>query len=75
MKPTKNQYFFEIPLHWTAEQANAIFELLHQLADAIFDAYENDMMKLIQNERAITMRQKPDEPDEIDYDNDESFPF
>ena len=53
MKPTtKNRCQFQIPGHWTADQAEAIFEMLHHLADSIFDAYETEILQRFQDEIA-----------------------
>lgn len=70
---TKNRHLFQIPVHWTGDQAKTIFEMLHHLAEAIFDVYETEITLRIQNDidnlhnyRAI------DNPDD---NTDDDIPF
>ena len=46
---------FDIPRHWTGEQALSVFEWLHALAYVLWDAYDDELLE------AIDARQLTDE--------------
>ena len=61
---------FNIPAHWTAEQADAVFEILFDLETAIFAAYKDPLVRL-----AIREAQEPTSNDlhpKLDIENDDS---
>ena len=48
--PNRQVRSFTIPSSWTPAQADAVFELLSRLADALFCAYERPLVELAQRE-------------------------
>lgn len=61
---------FNIPAHWTAEQADAVFEILFDLETAIFEAYKDPLVSL-----AIREAQEATSNDlhhKLDVDDDDS---
>ena len=56
-----------IPEHWTAEQAEAVLDILHALENAIIAAYEQPLIGL-----ATRQATEPRDRDALD---DDVFPF
>lgn len=67
MIPT-SQYVIEIPLHWSATQADAVFEFLSIMASAVFDAYDNEITEIGQHQDLATRI------DELNHDEEEDLP-
>jgi hypothetical protein len=42
-KTLTRNYVIEIPLHWTAAQANAVFDFICILETAVFGAYDAEL--------------------------------
>jgi len=59
--------FFDIPEHWSTEQALAIYELLAQLQERIWDYYEIPLREAIRREIEGDL---PNEPVEFNDDLD-----
>ena len=60
----------QLPQHWSPEQALAVYDLLNELAQSIWDRYELQLLELI--------RPQLDEHDasQLDlFDPDDSIPF
>ncbi len=38
----------QVPDHWSPEQALAVYELLNEVADRVWDRYERSLIRLIQ---------------------------
>ncbi len=62
---------FDIPEHWSAEQALAIYEFLAQLQDRIWEYYEVPLLEIIQREIAGDLYNLHNEP--VDFDD--NLPF
>ena len=63
--------FFDIPEHWSNEQALAVYEFLSQLQDRIWEYYEVPLVETIRRDIAGDL---PDEPvDSSDFNDDLSF--
>ncbi len=60
--------FFDIPEHWSAEQALAVYEFLAQLQDRIWDRYEAPLVETIQREIAGDRHNET-----VDFDDDLPF--
>lgn len=45
---------FPIPDHWTPEQALAVYELVDEIRDAIWNKYQVPLIELMQEERVTT---------------------
>lgn len=60
---------FNIPSHWTPEQADAVFEMVCELETAIFAAYEEPLVRLAIRE--ATSPPPPDFETQFDLDNDD----
>ena len=39
--------YLQIPDDWSAEQAWAVVEFIHQLEEIVWDAYENQLLELV----------------------------
>ena len=63
--------FFDIPEHWSNEQALAVYEFLSQLQDRIWEYYE---LRLVETLRREIDSDLPDEPVEFSDFNDD-LPF
>src|SRR5919106_1116869 len=61
---------FELPQHWSAEQALAVWELLEALATLVWDQYELPLLELI---RPDLYEQDPNPLDRFDPDDDIPF--
>ncbi len=53
--------FFDIPEHWSTEQALAIYEFLAQLQERIWDHYEVPLVETIQREIAGGLHNEPND--------------
>ncbi len=62
---------FDIPEHWSAEQALEVYELLSDIQECIWNYYEIPMLELIRPE----LFGKPLEPPEPDEAFDDNIPF
>lgn len=60
---------FQLPEHLPPQTAMALFELLSELADAIWQQYDTDLVKLIIAERDQPPAPQPDP----DFDDDIFF--
>lgn len=70
MSPCRAPFTLEIPDHWTPEQALAVFELLKDLTDAIWNRYELTLIEML----AAELYQ--DDTSQLDlFDFDDSVPF
>ncbi len=49
---------FDIPQHWSADQALAVYEVLETLAQSVWETYQTPLVELIQSQ--------PDEPPPTD---------
>ncbi len=47
MSTLATQFTLQLPDHWTPEQALAVYELLNDLADAIWSRYEIPLTELL----------------------------
>ncbi len=72
MIPPRRNNIVEIPIHWTTEQADAIFEFLGQLSNAVWDAYDHELTKIAQAQ--ITASKLTDSQTNDDSD-DSDLPF
>lgn len=68
----KSKYIIEIPIHWTAEQADAVFDFLAQVQTAIFDAYDQELTEIAQ---AQNLAQRLDEDRLEDEILSDDIPF
>lgn len=48
---------FEVPRHWTPEQALDVFEWLHSLAYALWDAYDDEILDTLETRQVVDDRQ------------------
>ncbi len=60
--------FFDIPEHWSTEQAQAVHEFLVQLQERIWDYYEVPLVEAIQREIAGDLHIEP-----VDFNDDIPF--
>jgi hypothetical protein len=61
---------FEIPQHWSPEQALAVFEFLEQLLSLLWDQYQQPLIQLLQPEL------DPDTSNQLDlFDFNDEIPF
>jgi hypothetical protein len=47
MSTLASHFTLTLPDHWTPEQALAVYDLLNELAEAIWNRYEIDLLALI----------------------------
>ena len=69
---------FTIPRYWEPEEALAVYELLHELADLIWSQYETPLLELLAQRalspRLLRLRARDTEP--IDrFDPGDPIPF
>jgi hypothetical protein len=60
----------QVPDDWTPEQALSVYEYLHQVAAAVWDRYEVELLPLVQSD--------PRTPDSLQLDlldPDDALPF
>jgi len=67
--PRSRNHIVEIPIHWTAAQADAVFEFITTLETAVFDAYDKQLVELARAEIPFA----PNPADESD--DGEDIPF
>jgi len=60
----------QVPDDWTPEQALAVYELLHELADTIWDRYEIPLIELL---APRCNNHDPAQPELFDFDDPLSF--
>jgi hypothetical protein len=63
--------FFDIPEHWSNEQALAVYEFLAQLQDRIWEYYEVRLVETLRREIAGDRHDKP--VDSSDFNDDLPF--
>ncbi len=61
-----------ITAHWSAQEAQIIFEFLDDLKDAIWSVYETELIELYQ---AQCMHNPWDNKEQLDLDLDDDIPF
>jgi hypothetical protein len=66
-------YTFEIPDYWSPEQALAVWELLNEIADRIWQRYEGPMVELIRTDLQHEDDENRYQPDL--FDPDDTIPF
>ncbi len=59
---------FDIPEHWSTEQALAVYEFLTQLQDRIWEYYEVPLVETIRREIAADLHNEP-----ADFNDDLPF--
>ena len=64
MRTRDADYVIHLPRDWTPEQALAVHDLLAELAEAIWQHYEEPMIELLHGE----YDQKEDQPDLFGFD-------
>lgn len=70
MSPRRAPFTLEIPDYWTPEQALAVFELLKDLMDSIWNRYELTLIETLADELY------QDDTSQLDlFDFDDSVPF
>ncbi len=70
MSPRRAPFTLEIPDYWTPEQALAVFELLKDLMDSIWNRYELTLIEMLAGELY------QDDTSQLDlFDFDDSVPF
>lgn len=57
-----------IPVHWNTEQAEAVFEFLHEIAALIWERYECELIDSMQLTRTVLDEQQHQ------HDNEEGIP-
>ena len=68
---TRNAPFtFRIPDYWTPAEALAVYELLNELADVIWNHYQVALMEQLRNDRDDGNTSQPDL-----FDFDDPLPF
>ena len=73
MKESPNRnYVVEIPVHWTPEQADAVFEFIAIIETAIWDNYGDNIMELDQLQK---LAEQIDENRYEEEDDEDSLPF
>jgi len=58
-----NSTMWELPTHWTAAQALAVFEVLDDLRDLVVDGYTKKIQQAARLDRIVTT---PSQPANID---------
>ncbi len=64
----------DIPHHWSAEQALAVYELLEALGQSVWDTYQTPLVELIQSQLDEQHTTDPGSPGQTDDFNDD-IPF
>lgn len=57
--PSYNTIVFEIPACWTPEQALAVFDLVDQLRDKIWDRYNLQLQEFLQEQQSSSACDHP----------------
>ncbi len=60
----------QVPEDWTPEQALSVYEYLHQVAEAVWERYEIDLLPLV-----IPDPSPADSPQPDLFDPDDTLPF
>ena len=55
-----------IPVHWSPEQADAVFDFITLLEFAIWDLYDKDLIKLLQIQYIADQMAEEDNSDDFD---------
>ena len=60
-QPGTDQSFgmFEVPTHWTPAQATAVFEVLEELRELVWQNYGGQIQQVLSRDRAITTSSRP----------------
>jgi hypothetical protein len=66
----KTRFLMHLPDDWTPEQALSVYELLHELAEAIWERYETPLINLL---TAKPEQRAPSQPNLLDVDDDLPF--
>jgi hypothetical protein len=66
----------QIPTHWSAEQAQTVWEFLQEICSAIWDVHDQNLVDLYLKEQAILDRSAPtdDDPQNHNFEDDD-IPF
>ena len=70
MNTLSSRFTLQLPDHWTPEQALAVYELLTDLADALWNRYEIPLFQLL----APELDQNDDSQLDL-FDFDDPIPF
>lgn len=70
MSTLSTRFTLPLPDYWTPEQALAVYELLNDLSEAIWNRYEIDLLALITPELDENSAAQPDL-----FDFDDPIPF
>jgi len=70
MSTRDEPFTVQVPDDWTPEQALAVYDLLHELAEAIWDRYEIPLIGLL---APPCNDQDPAQPELFDFDDPLSF--
>jgi hypothetical protein len=57
---------WELPMHWTAAQALAVFEVLDDLRDLVVDGYARKIQQAARRDRTVTTSTPPANIDDGD---------
>ena len=60
-----------VPTHWTPDQADSVFLFLHQIVDAIWEAYEPALVELARRD----LRPEGDADPAMSADANDPIPF
>ena len=66
MSTPSTRFTLSLPDHWTPEQALAVYELLNDLAESIWNRYELQLLELLTPE---IEQHDPSQPDLFDFDD------
>jgi hypothetical protein len=70
MSTLATRFTLQLPDHWTAEQALAVYDLLNDLAEAIWNRYEIPLIDLLAPDLEPGTASQPDL-----FDCDDPLPF
>lgn len=65
------RFKFPIPSHWSPEQAKAVWEILYDLSDAVWNAHENKILDAMHHQQSMP---EPPATGADDFDDDD-IPF
>lgn len=71
MSSSPERFILQLPDHWTPEQALAVFELLNELTDAVWNLYELPLIELLRSE--IIPQGDAAQQDMFDFDDTLTF--
>ena len=63
-----NSTMWELPTHWTAAQALAVFEVLDDLRDLVVDGYAQKIQQAARLDRTVSTPSPPPNMDDGDVD-------